>query len=195
MLQIQRTRTTAPAFIPDFSDPLGLLVHCHAKLEAQFRALESAVRVLREGGAEVEALRAIEAAQAHFAGPGVKHTADEEESLFPRLRRYAGSEVGVLDALAELQAQHRTADRAHAEFDALVERMRRGSGPTGNDVDEIGERVEEIVTLYGPHIALENDVIFPAAARVLPPAEIAGLGEEMRERRRGMVHGSGARPT
>jgi pyridoxamine 5'-phosphate oxidase len=196
MLRIQRARQVAPTFIPDFTDPLGLLVHCHAKIEAQLGALERAVRALREGGAgEVEeAFRAIEAARAHFAGPGVKHTADEEESLFPRLRRHAGpDEGGVLAALDELEAQHVTADRAHAALDAVVEQMRGTVPPTAHDVDELAARVDALVALYGPHIALENDAIFPAAARVLPPVELLGLGEEMRARRREMLRDAGAR--
>ena len=149
------------------------------KIEAQLSVLERAVGVLREGDTAT-ALGAVAAAQAHFAGPGVKHTADEEESLFPRLRRYAeGSERLVLDALDELEAQHRVADRAHAELDALVE------ATPEPDVDALGACVEALVALYGPHILIENDVIFPAAGRLLPPDELLAVGREMRARRVG----------
>jgi hemerythrin-like domain-containing protein len=189
MLQIHRKQQTAPAFIPDFADPLGLLVHCHAKIEAQLGALERATHLLRGGDAEAipAALGAVESAQAHFAGPGVKHTADEEESLFPRLRRHAGpSELATLD---ELEAQHRVAERAHAELDAVVERVLRSARPSEPDVVELDRCVGALVSLYGPHILLENEAIFPAAARLLPPDEIVAVGQEMRARRVGMVRG------
>jgi hemerythrin-like domain-containing protein len=191
VLKINR-KQGAPAFVPDFTDPLGLLVRCHGKIEAQLGALERATRVLRDGraGSFPEVFGAIAAAQAHFAGPGTKHTADEEESLFPRLRRYGGpSERGVLHALEELEAQHRVADRAHADFDLLVERMTRGAVPSQRDVDALAMCVDALASLYGPHILLENEVIFPAAAQVLPPEEILAVGQEMRARRAGMLVG------
>ena len=78
MLTIHRKNQAAAAFIPDFTAPLGLLVHCHLKIEAQLGVLERATQLLREGdpGAAPAALDAVKSAQAHFAGPGVKHTAD-----------------------------------------------------------------------------------------------------------------------
>lgn len=184
MLQIHGKRDAAPAFIPDFGDPLGLLVHCHRKIEAQLGALEAAAAVLRAGdpGGVPPALAAIEAARAHFDGPGTKHTADEEESLFPRLRaREGAAESGVLAALDELEAQHRVIERAHAELDAVVARL--GAAPSAGDVEELGRCAAGLVRLYRPHIDLENDLVFPAAARLLPPDQLAALGQEMRARR------------
>lgn len=186
MLQLHRKNQSAPAFIPDFGDPLGLLVHCHAKIEAQLGALDRATRLLRAGDAAAipAALAAVEAAQAHFAGPGVKHTADEEESLFPRLRLHVGpSEGRLLDALDELEAQHRVADRAHADLDAVVARLAAGGAPSEVDVDELDACVEPLVALYGPHILLEDRIVFTTAARVLPPDELLAVGREMRARR------------
>ena len=88
MLQIHRNSPIAAWYVPDFSEPLGLLVHCHVKIERQLESLERAVRLLEtdDAAAVPSIMEAIVAAQRHFAGPGVKHTADEEESLFPRLR-------------------------------------------------------------------------------------------------------------
>lgn len=193
MLQINRNQQGAHAFVPDFTNPLGLLVHCHRKIEAQLGALERAARVLREGdpSSMPMAFGAIAAAQAHFAGPGTKHTADEEESLFPRLRRYGGpSERGALEALEELEAEHRVADRAHADFDLLVAGMTSGMSLSGRDLDALDRCVAALVALYGPHIVLENEVIFPAAARSIPPEELLAVGQEMRARRAGMFAGA-----
>lgn len=35
--------------IPDFNDPLGLLVRCHERIEAQLRSLERAAEILGAG--------------------------------------------------------------------------------------------------------------------------------------------------
>jgi pyridoxamine 5'-phosphate oxidase len=193
VIQIKQKQNAAPAYIPDFDDPLGLLVHCHKKIEAQLASLERAVPLLRQGDAETvdAALGAIAAARAHFAGPGVKHTADEDESLFPRLRRYAGAtEREVLAALDELEAQHRVAEQAHASFDALAEALARGGAELESSLDAVDAGVAGLVRLYGPHILLENDVIFPAAARAIPPDELLAIGREMRARRADMLSGA-----
>ena len=62
--------------IPDFTNPLGLLVHCHERIEAQLSALERAAEILRSGDTRSlpRVFAAIDAACAHFAIPGVKHT-------------------------------------------------------------------------------------------------------------------------
>jgi hypothetical protein len=44
--------------------------------------------------------------------------------------------------------------------------------------------VAQLTALYRPHIRLENELVFPVAARILPASEIQALGEEMRARRR-----------
>jgi pyridoxamine 5'-phosphate oxidase len=188
MVQIRRKQEAAPVFIPDFGDPLGLLVHCHRKIEAQLEVLERAAGILRHGDSQAidTALAAVAGALAHFAGPGVKHTADEEESLFPRLRRYAGSsEREVLAARDELEAPHQIAEKAHADLDALAQGLR-----AGQDLDEFEACLEALVSLYGPHIVLENEVVFPAAARTIPPDELLAVGGEMRARRAGMLGGN-----
>ena len=187
MLQIHGKQQSAPNFIPDFTNPMGLLVHCHLKIELQLGSVAKAIQLLRASDAELDpsVFQAIEGAKAHFAGPGVLHTADEEESLFPRIRRVAGpSDIDVLAALEELEAQHRTAEQAHARFDALVERMARNTMPSKREIDELDTCAGALATLYGPHMRLENEVIFPAGSRLLPPDELLAVGQEMRERRK-----------
>ncbi len=189
MLQIHRKQEGPPAFIPDFTDPLGLLVHCHRKIDAQFRALEHATRLLRNGNPATaqSAYGAIDAAQAHFAGPGMKHTADEEESLFPRLRHHAGpSEWVVLQALDRLEAQHTLAERLHLDFDVRVDRLKRDEVLSELELDRLERCIGALAGLYGPHMRVEDDVIFPAAARLLPPEELLAVGREMRMRRAAM---------
>jgi pyridoxamine 5'-phosphate oxidase len=176
--------------IPDFTNPLGLLVHCHERIEAQLSALERAAEILRSGDTRSlpRVFAAIDAACAHFAIPGVKHTEDEEISLFPRLRERGGTAgQDALAAMAELESQHRTAEQFHAEFDELVESLPRDGSADGKDLECFSEVVTELTTLYRPHILLENNFVFPVAARVLPASEIQALGEEMRARRKDIL--------
>jgi hemerythrin-like domain-containing protein len=130
------------------------------------------------------AFAAADAAVAHFATPGVKHTEDEELSLFPRLREFGGAGgEEVLAAVREMEAQHRRAEVIHAEFESLVASMPREGSDGAGHLQRFRELVVALTALYRPHIRVENEVVFPVAARVLPAAEIQALGEEMRARR------------
>lgn len=186
MLQIGRPSQSRVAHAPDFTDPLGLLVHCHVKIELQLESLEKAVRMLAndDGEATPFAMAIIAAARAHFSGPAVRHTADEEVSLFPRLRRFASdSDSGLMAALRELEAQHRGLDSVHAKFDELIDVAGTEPEPGQLDVDELELTVGEMLGVYRPHIQMENEIIFPEAARILSPAELLAVGQEMRARR------------
>ena len=176
--------------IPDFADPLGLLVHCHERIEAQLSTLESAAEILRAGDRRPlpRVFGVIDAACAHFAIPGVKHTEDEEVSLFPRLRAHGGAGgEEALAAMAELESQHRAAEKLHAAFDKFVLTLPRDGSAEAKELDCFSSLVAELTTLYRPHILLENNFVFPIAGRVLPASEFQGLGEEMRARRKDIL--------
>lgn len=172
--------------IPDFTRPLELLVHCHERIEGHLRALERAAEIIegRDAPSLPLAFAATDAAIAHFATPGVKHTEDEEVSLFPRLLAMGGAGgAEVLAAVGELETQHRAAERVHADFEALVKQLARDGSAEAGHIRRFQELVNALTSLYRPHIRIENELVFPVAARVLPAGEIQALGAEMRARR------------
>jgi hemerythrin-like domain-containing protein len=167
-----------------------LLVHCHERIEGQLETLERAVEVLRSGdGRSIpRAFGAIDAACKHFAVAGVKHTEDEELSLFPRLRERGGSAGEEANAaMTELESQHRKAEELHKQLDNFVLTLPRDGSSDTRELDCFSEMVAELVGLYRPHIFLENNLVFPIAGRVLPASEIHDLGEEMRARRKDIL--------
>ena len=177
--------------IPDFTNPLALLVHCHERIEGQLETLARSAEILCAGEMDpVKAFGAIDAACKHFAIAGVKHTEDEEVSLFPRLREHggAGGEEAIA-AMAELESQHRTAEEMHKQFDDFVLTLPRDGSADRRELDCLSEMVADLVAFYRPHIFMEDNLVFPIAGRVLPPAEIHALGEEMRERRKELFSG------
>ncbi len=176
--------------IPDFSNPFGLLVHCHKKIEGQLEVLERASQLIPYADIRLlpEIFAKVEAACAHFAVVGVKHTADEEESLFPRLRQWGGSAgQEALDAMAALESQHRNAEQLHLDLDELVARFPRDGSADSSDLDNFSALTAELTSLYRPHIELEDQLVFPIAQRVLSPSEIQAIGQEMRDRRRDIL--------
>ena len=183
--------------IPDFTKPLGLLVHCHERIEGQLETLARAAEVLRSGNSRSipKAFVAVGAACKHFAIAGVKHTADEDESLFPRLRERGGAAgEEALAAMTELESQHRSAEDMHKQFDEFVLTLPRDGSADRRELDCFSEMVAELAAFYRPHIFMENNLVFPIAGRVLPASELHTLGEEMRARRRDILQSVMASP-
>ena len=166
----------------DFSNPLGLLSDCHRRIE---RFLEVLIQVAgRSGGASLaqQEREALEKALAYFRNSAPKHTADEEESLFPRLRK-SGSAEAELACLAKLEDDHQAAARDHELVDALGRKWLAEGTLTAEQVRQLGEALARLSNTYRRHIAIEDDQLFPLAARVLPPDQLAEVGQEMAERR------------
>ena len=173
--------------MPDFTNPLGLLVNCHERIETQLETLERSAEALRSGDSRSlsRIFGAIDAACKHFATAGVKHTEDEEISLFPRLYEKGGAAgEDALSAIAELETQHRAAEQFHCQFDGFVTTLPRDGSADGRELDCFSDLVAELTGLYRPHIQLENNLVFPVAAQILSASEIQSLGEEMRARRK-----------
>jgi hemerythrin-like domain-containing protein len=170
-----------------FADPLAMLVHCHHKIERHIKALEQSAEVIRSGldNERLAAFFAIDMARAHFAGPGVKHTEDEEQSLFPRVK-LRGGDAGreALAAIADLEFEHRSAEHLHQSFEALVAQLPRDGSADSKDINQLNELIAAISNLYRPHMKVENELVFPLAQRLLTSTDIEQLGDEMRDRRR-----------
>ena len=170
----------------EFDDPLGLLLKCHGRIELQLTALEAAVAAIRDGSDDDvrRAFGPVDAAVGHFAVTGARHTEDEEESLFPVFARVAPSP-------SHLSWWRSTCSRASTATPRTFTRSSRASSRQcavtavawNSEVEQFCECVTGLVDVYRPHIRLENEVVFPAAAALLAPDEIALVGAEMRARR------------
>ena len=168
-----------------YSDPIGLLTDCHRRIE---RFLEALARIASEdGGRELAADRraSLETALKYFREAAPKHTADEEKTLFPRLRACGRPEIdAMLAKVQSLEQDHARADLVHAEIDRLGQAwLTAGTLPAG-DAARMTQLLDELVLLYRDHIALEEGAVFPQAAAVLNDADRKSMGEEMAARRR-----------
>jgi hemerythrin-like domain-containing protein len=166
----------------NFTDPIGLLGDCHRRIE---RFLEVLVRVAERGGAlDDERRTALDTALRYFREAAPKHTADEEESLFPRLRRIESPGLqAVLARVESLEEDHVLADRIHAEVDDLGQSwLREGSLPA-QQVTRLQTILAELRELYRQHIQAEDHEVFPAAAAVLSASDRQTIGKEMASRR------------
>ena len=109
----------------------------------------------------------------YFDTAGRDHHADEEEDLFPRLRR---RDPGLEALLARLAAEHHALERLWAQVAPGLE------PEAGRDAAwrrAAAEWCERSVA----HVALEDAELLPAARRLLRPEELEALGRAMAARR------------
>lgn len=165
-----------------FSDPTGLLSDCHRRIESFLGALMAVGEVI-SGPLNEETARALDSALRYFAEAAPKHTADEEDSLFPRLRKFDDAEMHS----ALVQLEHLEADRAanplHADVDRLGRKYLAAGKLTGVEVNQYRRAVASLRAIYEQHIRLEDEVVFRLAKRVLPEAEKSAIAAEMADRR------------
>ena len=168
----------------DFTDPIGMLGDCHRRVE---RFLDVLVLVAeRADGLPLteEQRGAFDTALRYFREAAPKHTADEEESLFPRLRMLGGTAMTELLARVDaLEEEHVCADRAHAEVDQLGQLWLRDGGLAPEAASRLLAVVRGLRDLYRHHIAMEEREVFPAAAKALTASDCAAIGNEMAARR------------
>jgi hemerythrin-like domain-containing protein len=127
----------------------------------------------------------LDAALRYFREAAPKHTADEEESLFPRLRQIERPEVeAAIRKLEPLEHEHRRADALHAEVDRLGSRaLTEGSLPAA-EARRYRDSIAKLSSIYKEHIRIEDEEIFPVAGRVLSAPDKSAIAREMHERRR-----------
>ena len=101
-----------------FDNPLGMLADCHRRVE-RFLSILCRVAERAPGRAlNQEEREAVEAALHYFREAGPRHTRDEEDSLFPRLRAHGAKLVEV----DRLEGEHREAELLHEQTDTLYVR-------------------------------------------------------------------------
>jgi hemerythrin-like domain-containing protein len=169
-----------------FNEPIGLLSDCHRRIEHFLRVL--VVLDEQAGGGPMTAVQRdqLEGALAYFATAAPRHTADEEDSLFPRLRCSNDPAArSALEVIARLEDDHERADHHHREVDTLGRRWLADGQLPPADARELRERLAALQDLYARHIAVEDTELFPAADRLLSADQIRDIGREMAARRRG----------
>jgi hemerythrin-like domain-containing protein len=169
---------------PDFSNPIELLIDCHRRIERFLAVLLKVAAEAKGSPMTQQQSREWEQALDYFQNAAPRHTADEEESLFPRLRRLPQPEVEhALAEMRELEADHEQADEWHAFVDHLGRKWLSGTVLAARDFERLNQTLANLSQLYSHHIALEDNSLFPVAAAVLAGTETAEIGTEMAHRR------------
>jgi hemerythrin-like domain-containing protein len=169
---------------PTFQQPLELLSDCHRRVENFLRALILVAEQARGGELNPKQREALETALRYFREAAPKHTADEEESLFPRMRELGGDAAREVFAKIEaLEADHVIAKDGHNAVEQLGQKWLADGRLEQTETGQLLSRLRELQSIYERHIAVEDNEIFPFARQVLDLESLGAVGREMAERR------------
>lgn len=166
-----------------FSDPTGLLSDCHRRVEMFIRALDLVAQISDQPLTD-ENRRSLDLSLRYFREAAPKHTADEEESLFPRLRKIDDQQLKIaLNRLDELERDHRWAEPLHATADELGTRYLADGHLSPADAQAFRDAVHKLHEMYRRHIEIEDREVFPLASKLLADGAKKAIANEMQDRR------------
>lgn len=168
----------------NYANPLGMLGDCHRRIERFLDILLTVTKEAQGGALSEEYRNALATALRYFREGAPRHTRDEEESLFPRLRKSQAIEARkAMSLLDDLHRDHSVADAGHLKVEEMGNRWLANGHLSPHDAQALTEALEFLRTLYQQHIALEDAEVFPLAGRLLQPDELRAIAHEMAARR------------
>ncbi len=169
-----------------FDNPIGLLTDCHRRIEMFLGVLVKLSEQLHGGALNPDQAAALQRALDYFQTSGPRHTADEEDSLFPRMRA-EGSMRTALEKIENLHREHQIADEAHAEIETLGRQWLTGGTLPAAESEKLANRLRQLQDLYREHITMEEQEVFPVASAHFSASQTRQIGEEMAARRKPLV--------
>jgi hemerythrin-like domain-containing protein len=169
---------------PTFQQPLELLSDCHRRVESFLRALVLVAEQARGGKLNLRQCEALETGLRYFREAAPKHTADEEESLFPRMRQHGRSATrATLARIEALERDHQVAKPGHDVVEKLGQQWLAEGHLSHDEAECLLDSLYELQSIYEGHIAIEDNEILPLAKEVLDSKTLTDVGREMAERR------------
>lgn len=167
-----------------FDQPLGLLSDCHRRIERFLRILASIIEQADGRSLNEQELRAAETALEYFRTAAPRHTADEEQSLFPLLQESdSPAAQAAMQIVQALEHEHTVANAAHEQVDSLYRQWIDLGTLAPPQARELARVLQVLHELYRRHIDIEDQAIFPLAAQVLSQEQLTQLGNQMAQRR------------
>jgi len=181
MIRLQQINATPGGMVNATLDqPIDHLLACHRRIEERLEILERATDHLPLRNEE--ALEAIRNCFRFLDSNGAWHTADEEESIFTRLR-------GLLPEkdypfLSGLEDDHRQAELVYKELKDRFESLSDSVlAYAADSLAGFREQVGRLSELYRNHIAAEEASLLGMARAVLNEEQLSVISREMKARR------------
>ena len=167
----------------DFDDPVGMLRDCHKRIIYFVGALAFAAKKFNGLPLPHDVRSTVLSSLRYFHEAAPNHNADEEQSLFPRMRTSIGPEEYAAVLMQSLEGEHRWAESQHEVADNLF-RIWISNGCIGEEESEtLVSTLTQLQEFYAEHIRHEEVTIFPLAEDSLSTTQVASIGVEMATRR------------
>lgn len=168
----------------DFHQPIGMLEDCHKRILFFLKNLIKVAAEAAPGPLDPAHRVTLEKALKYFRESAPRHTADEEESLFPRLRKMEGPRIGELFArIDSLENEHRWADQQHFDVDTICRDWLATGVCPPSDRAQLQTILGDLLGFYERHIRIEESEVFTAARELLSESGKESIGQEMAHRR------------
>jgi hypothetical protein len=161
-------------------DALDLLVGCHERIR-HFTATANKL-AHAQSASSFEIRQAAAGVYRYYSVSLPLHEADEEDTMRPRLEAVA--DARVRHALAAMHDQHLAIDELIERLLPLLQLVERNPPAlqeTGGEMCAITKALDEV---FGAHLQLEEEVIFPVIREVLSEHVRAEMLAEMKARRK-----------
>lgn len=165
-----------------FDRPIALMKDCHRRIERFLGVLNTLAAMPAGSKLEPAQQDSLQKAIDYFESAAPRHVADEEHSLFPRMRQYPQCEAAMRD-MDQLEHDHCRANALHATSNAIGRFWMELGALSESQHGRFAAAVQELGELYRNHIAFEDQRIFPLADEVLNREEKSQIGQEMADRR------------
>lgn len=161
-----------------FDQPFELLAACHERVRRSLDLLQRLVAHARQHGADEQAASAARDVLRYFGIAAPLHHEDEERHLLPLLR--ASGEPSLQEAAARMAADHALFASQWPPLAAMLQSLAEGGLP---DLGALQSAADAFCRLHDSHLALEDELAFPAAQARAGPAEWAAMTADMAARR------------
>lgn len=161
-----------------FDQPFELLAACHDRVRQRLDLLGRLIPHLQQHGADAAARSAADDILRYFELAAPHHHEDEERHLVPVLQ--ACDSTDCRQAAQRLLDDHVAIRASWAALRPLLQQL------SPADLAALDTAAQHFIALHGPHLQLEDGLVYPETAARLPALMQAAMGLEM-ARRRGAV--------
>lgn len=174
-----------------FDAPMAMLEACHDRVRRSLDRLERIAERVVQGRVDTPVHEAAADVLRYFDLAAPHHHEDEERHVFPFVLASC-ADAALHDAVGALQRQHDELRALWAALRGPLEALARGDDGAAFDAAAQASAAR-FAALYRRHAALEESLVFPAAAAGLSADALERIGTEMATRRGARVPAPAAR--
>lgn len=164
-----------------FEAPFEMLGACHERVERMLGLLGSLREHVNAHGADTQARDAARDVMRYFDLAGPLHHADEERHVFPPL--LAQRDPSLVAVVIRLKHDHLEMAELWAPLRAVLSGLMEAGERWPGFSPEDPQRFDAYDALYRRHLLEEDNVVYPAARRLVRGETLRAMGADMMARR------------